>query len=355
MTWGNKLSLSIFGESHGSGVGIVIDGFPSGLLLDLNFIKNEMKRRSPGNNPFGTPRHEDDEFEILSGYFNNCTTGAPLCIFIRNKNTISSDYDELAYKMRPSHSDYGAFIKFNGFNDYRGGGSFSARVTAGLVFAGAICKQILNSKNIFVGSHILSVGNIHDSSFNDSNLNCNVFNDLSSSNLPLLEKSNFKKIENLINDLKSDEDSIGGILECAIINVPAGIGRPFFDSIESSISSLAFSLPGVKGIEFGDGFDISYKKGSIANDSMYYEHGIVKTHSNNNGGIVGGLTNGSPIIFKTAFKPTSSIGTIQNTINVKDKSNVKLKITGRHDPCIAIRAIPLIESIGAIAIVNELL
>lgn len=350
--WGNKIKISIFGESHGNAIGINIDGLPSGLELDLQDIAYEMRRRAPGKSPLSTARSEDDIPEILSGYFNGKTTGTPLCAIIRNTNTRSKDYSLLKDVMRPGHADYSGNIRYNGFNDYRGGGHFSGRITAPLVFAGAICKQILKEKGIIISAHVKSIKDIKDKSFLDVDLDLSFLKSLKSFELPLIDKSIEEKMRSEILQAKEDMDSVGGTIECGVFGVKAGIGEPFFDSVESTLAHLLFSVPAVKGIEFGRGFDLTYMRGSEANDEIYYEAGEVKTRTNNNGGILGGIGNGMPIIFTAAIKPTSSIGKEQNTINIKNKENTILKVEGRHDPCIVQRALPVIEAVTAIAMVE---
>lgn len=348
--WGNKIKVSIFGESHGNAIGINIDGLPSGLELNLDDIAYEMRRRAPGKSPLSTARSEDDIPEILSGYFNGKTTGTPLCAIIRNTNTRSKDYSLLKDVMRPGHADYSGNIRYNGFNDYRGGGHFSGRITAPLVFAGAVCKQILKEKGIIVAAHVKSIKNIKDKSFIDSTLDLNYLNSLKGFELPLIDKSIEENMRKEILEAKEDMDSVGGTVECGVFGISAGVGNPFFDSVESTLAHLLFSVPAVKGVEFGRGFELTSMRGSEANDEIYYEGGVVKTKTNNNGGILGGITNGMPIILTTAIKPTSSIGKKQNTINIGSKENTILKVEGRHDPCIVQRAIPVIEAVTAIAI-----
>lgn len=348
--WGNKIKISIFGESHGNAIGINIDGLPSGLELNLDDIAYEMRRRAPGKSPLSTARSEDDIPEILSGYFNGKTTGTPLCAIIRNTNTRSKDYSLLKDVMRPGHADYSGNIRYNGFNDYRGGGHFSGRITAPLVFAGAVCKQILKEKGIIVAAHVKSIKNVKDKSFIDSTLDLNYLNSLKSFELPLIDKSIEENMRKEILEAKEDMDSVGGTIECGVFGISAGVGNPFFDSVESTLAHLLFSVPAVKGVEFGRGFELTSMRGSEANDEIYYEDGVVKTKTNNNGGILGGITNGMPIIFTTAIKPTSSIGKEQNTINIGSKENTILKVEGRHDPCIVQRAIPVVEAVTAIAI-----
>lgn len=345
--WGENIKYSIFGESHGEAIGIVIDGLPSGVDIDLHLIRKEMKRRAPGINEFSTTRKELDQFEILSGYFNGYTTGAPLSMIIYNKNQRSSDYERDKVFIRPSHVDYTAYLKYNGFNDYRGGGHFSGRLTAPLVFAGAIAKQIIEKKGIKVGSHIYSIGNILDKPFEELDLNEQIIDKLSNTQFPVIDRLKSENMKNLILNVKEDGDSIGGIVECVILNLPPGLGSPFFDSLESKLAHILFSIPAVKGVEFGAGFKISYMKGSEANDEFYIEDDKIKTVTNNNGGILGGISNGMPIIFRVAFKPTPSIAKTQNTVDINSKKNTTIEIQGRHDPCIVQRAIPVVEAVAA--------
>ena len=352
--WGSKIKISIFGESHGNAIGINIDGLPSGLELNLEDIAYEMRRRAPGKSPLSTARSEEDIPEILSGYFNGKTTGTPLCAIIRNTNTRSKDYSLLKDVMRPGHADYSGNIRYNGFNDYRGGGHFSGRITAPLVFAGAICKQILKEKGIVVAAHVKSIKDIKDKSFLDSDIDLNSVEALKTFELPLIDKSIEENMRKEILEAKEDMDSVGGTIECGVFGINPGVGDPFFDSVESTLAHLLFSVPAVKGVEFGRGFELTNMRGSEANDEIYYEDGKVKTRTNNNGGILGGITNGMPIIFTTAIKPTSSIGKEQKTVNINTKENTILKVEGRHDPCIVQRAIPVIEAVTAIGILELL-
>ena len=352
--FGNNIKLSIFGESHGNAIGITIDGLPSGFNIDLDKINFEMERRAPGRNNLSTARKEGDKVEILSGIFNEKTTGTPLCGIIKNSDKRSKDYSKLKNLMRPGHADYTGFVKYSGFNDYRGGGHFSGRITAPIVFAGSICKQILEEKGIKIVSHIKSIYNIEDDSFDYTNISDELINSLPKEELPLINKSLEEKIREKILNAKRSGDSVGGVIECAIINVNPGIGDPFFDSVESVLAHLLFSVPAVKGVEFGEGFNITKLMGSKANDEFYYEENKVKTKTNNNGGILGGITNGMPIVFKVAIKPTASILKPQHTINIQEKIEEELNIEGRHDPCIVQRALPVIESVAAIGILELL-
>lgn len=351
-TWGNNIRLTIFGESHGEAIGVVIDGIPAGIKLDLDYIKKEMKRRAPGNNNISTPRKEKDLFNIVSGYFNDYTTGTPLTCIIYNTNQHSRDYDKIKSVMRPGHADYTGYIRYNGHNDYRGGGHFSGRITAPLVFAGAIAKQLLLKRNIKIVSHVKSIGTIKDKSYRDIVIHDELIDMLPLEEIPVLEKGIDQLMRELILKAKEQDDSVGGIIETAIINIPAGIGSPFFDSIESKLSQLLFSIPAVKGVEFGEGFNISSMKGSQANDQYYIEDGVIKTDTNNNGGVLGGITNGMPIVFSTAFKPTPSIGKTQKTVDISTMENVETSTQGRHDPCIVPRAVPVVESVSALALLE---
>lgn len=351
--WGNSIKLSIFGESHGKAIGITIDGLKAGIELDIDYIKNQMQRRAPGSSLLSTPRKEGDNFEILSGFFNGKTTGTPLCAVIYNQNTISKDYEITKNLMRPGHADYTGHVRYDGFNDYRGGGHFSGRLTAPIVFAGAVCRQILESKNIIIGSHIKSVGEIKEHNFNLKDLNEEMLIELSKDEFPVLDnKSKVTMIDSILK-AKEEGDSVGGIIETAVVNLPTGIGNPFFNSVESTISQLLFSIPAVKGVEFGAGFEIASMKGSESNDEYFIdENKEIKAKSNNNGGVIGGITNGMPLIFRAAIKPTPSISKIQNTVDIEKKENAVLNIKGRHDPCIVPRAVSVIEAVAAIAIVD---
>lgn len=350
--WGNNLKISIFGESHGNGIGITIDGLTPGIELDLDKIDHEMKRRAPGKSVLSTARKESDLPEILSGFFDGKTTGTPLCAIIRNADTRSRDYGKLKDIMRPGHADYTGSIRYNGFNDYRGGGHFSGRITAPLVFAGAICKQVLESKGIKIGAHIRSIKNVKDEAFDYTNISKEQLENLSKVELPLIDPSKEEEMRKVIIDAKRNGDSVGGIVECAIIGIPAGVGNPFFDSVESTLAHLLFSVPAVKGVEFGLGFNITDLYGSESNDDFYYDGDNVKTRTNNNGGILGGITNGMPVVVKAAIKPTSSIVKKQTTINIKEKKEETLIVEGRHDPCIVQRALPVIEAVCAIGIMD---
>lgn len=347
--WGSKIKLTIFGESHSEAIGVVIDNLPAGIKLDIDEINREMARRAPNGGEFSTPRKEGDKVEIVSGYFEGKTTGTPLCGIIRNTNTKSGDYAQLKSVFRPGHSDYGYYLKSGGNNDYRGGGHSSGRLTATLVFCGAICKQLLRKKGIEIGAHIKSIKDISDKTF-DVNIDKEFLKLLTHEVLPLIDKSVYEPMRETILDAKSQGDSVGGCIECAITGLDGGIGEPFFESIESKLASLLFSVPAVKGVQFGKGYELTKMYGSQANDSFEYKDGKVITSTNNNGGILGGLSTGMPIVFDVAIKPTPSIFKEQNTIDVSKKENTKLSLKGRHDSCIVVRAVPVIEAVSAIAV-----
>ncbi|MBU3129761.1 chorismate synthase [Clostridium sp. FP2] len=350
--WGKKIKYSIFGESHGRGIGITIDGLPAGIKLDMDFINNEMQRRAPGKSEFSTTRREGDKVEILSGYFNGYTTGTPLCAVIFNENQNSVDYDKLKDLARPGHADFTGKVKYSGFNDYRGGGHFSGRITAPLVFAGAVARQILFHKGIQIGSHVLSIENVFDNYFDAVNLKNQFLIDILNKDFPVIDDVKGKEMKSIILKAKEESDSVGGIIEAAILNLPCGLGEPFFDSIESNLAQLLFSVPAVKGVEFGSGFDITKLRGSKANDLPYMNKGSVATKTNNNGGINGGISNGMPIVFRVAMKPTPSIAKLQSTIDMDTFEDSEVSITGRHDPCIVLRALPVIEACAAMSILD---
>ncbi|NME35070.1 MULTISPECIES: chorismate synthase [Fusobacterium] len=354
--FGEKIKVTIYGESHGKSIGCIIDGLPAGIQLDFNFINKELERRAPGKNKFSTQRKEKDNFIIESGYFNDRTTGTPLCVRIENNDTQSKDYSILKSLMRPSHGDYPGNIKYKGFNDYRGGGSFSGRITAPLVFVGAISKLILKNYGIYIGAHILSIKDIEDKKFNPLGEDREFLEKLLEKDFPVIDDNKISLMKDEILKAKEEKNSIGGIVECIVNNIPVGLGSPFFDSVESKISHGIFSIPSIKAIEFGEGFNISKLYGNEANDEFYFDKNQkVKTKTNNNGGILGGLTTGMPIIFRVAIKPTPSISLPQNTINITTKENEILEIHGRHDPCIVPRVVPVIEGITAWIILDMIL
>lgn len=356
-TWGNKFKLSIFGESHGNGIGAVIDGLPPGINIDMNQVQHELNRRAASSNPLATPRKEGDQVELLSGVFNGKTTGAPLAGLIRNENTRSGDYSKTKDLMRPGHADYAGNMRFKGFQDYRGGGHFSARLTAPLVFAGAIAKEVLRviHPDIRIGSRIISIGKIKDETINNWKDYEKLINGFKNPGFPLYHPNLEEMMKQEIITAMEEHDSVGGIIEGFITGLKPGIGNPFFESIESRLSSLLFSIPAVKGVTFGAGFELVTKRGSEINDPLQIGDHRIETVTNNNGGINGGISNGMPVVFQVAIKPTPSIGKEQKTINLEKMENATLKIEGRHDPCIIIRAFPVVEAVTAIGMVDFLI
>lgn len=352
-TWGKKIGYTIFGESHGKGIGVTIDGLPPGLALDLDEIRREMGRRAPGQSPLATPRNEKDAFTIWSGFINGKTTGTPLCAIIENRDQKSADYEDIALKFRPGHADYSGYIKYKGFNDIRGGGHFSGRLTATLVFAGAVAKQILREHNIIIGSHIQRIASVSEPVFDGASITEETLTALTHQSFAVVNPAISAQMQDCILAAKADGDSVGGIIETVALNLPAGYGNPFFDSLESTLAHLLFSIPAVKGVEFGTGFAIAELRGSQANDRLHQENGVIKTLTNHNGGIIGGISNGMPLVFRVAIKPTASISLEQETVNA-NKENIKLTIGGRHDPCIVPRAVPVVEAVTAMAILELL-
>lgn len=349
-TFGNNVSITLFGESHGEAIGCVLDGIAPGIEIDEDFIKSQMDKRK-GINSISTLRRESDKVKILSGVFGGKTTGTPIALLIENEAQHSKDYSLTKDIARPSHADFTAECKYHGFQDYRGGGHFSGRITAPIVAAGAICIKALEKKGILIGTHISSCGEIKDRDFAD------LFEDikrLQRSDMPVLDEKAGKEMLRLIEKTRDDLDSVGGILTTAILGVPAGIGEPWFDTVESMLSHALFSIPAVKGVEFGSGFDFAKMKGSDANDSFFIKDGSVKTKTNHNGGVNGGITNGMPIVFSCAVKPTPSIYKAQKTVNFKRNEDTTLEIKGRHDPAIIHRARVVVDSVAAIVICDLL-
>ena len=349
-TFGNNITFTLFGESHGEAVGVVIDGISPGIIVDEEYIADKLARRRPSS-AIDTARREGDKFSILSGVFGGKTTGTPICIVIPNEDTKSADYEKMHGIARPSHADYAAYCKYHGFEDWRGGGHFSGRITAALVAAGAIVMQALEGLGISIGAHILSCGKAYDRHFDD------VISDVASlkdAAFPVLDERSRDMIEREIISAKEALTSVGGVVEAAIVGVPAGVGEPWFDSVEGMLSHALFSLGGVKGVEFGLGFAFADVRGDECNDPFCVEDGRVITSTNNNGGINGGITNGMPIVFSCAVKPTPSIAREQQTVNFLTTENTTLSIVGRHDPAIVRRICPVIESVAAIVIADML-
>ena len=349
---GNKIKISVFGESHGEAIGCVIDGLPNGIKLDFDEINREMARRAPGNDKTATTRKESDTPIILSGVLNDTTTGAPLAMEIKNTNTRSGDYGNLMTVPRPSHSDYPAYVKYNGNNDVRGGGHFSARLTAPIVFAGAVAKQILKAKGITIGAHISKIGSACDDSFDKNNISAEELEVVTHKKFAVIRDESEAEMRACVEAARMNGDSIGGTVECAAIGLPVGLGGNMFDTIESRLSAALFGVPAVKGIQFGAGFDFAEMLGSEANDGYEIKDGKVALLSNNNGGVLGGMTSGAPIVFSVVLKPTPSISIPQKSVNLQTMENETLVVKGRHDPCVVPRAVPVIEGVTAITLLD---
>ena len=352
-TTGEKFKISIFGQSHSEAMGVVIDNLPSGIKIDEEKLSAFMLRRAPGRDKFSTTRKEGDRVKFVSGITQGVTNGAPLCAIIENTNTRSADYENLYDIPRPGHADFAAWSKYGDSRDVSGGGQFSGRLTAPLCIAGGIFKQLLEEKGIYIGAHIASIGSIKDDLFDSVNVNEKDF--VGGKDFPVINDKKGERMQEEILSAKKDADSIGGTVECAITGVPAGIGDTFFGGWEGAISSAVFAIPAVKGIEFGRGFEAAALRGSENNDAFSIKDGKIVTDTNNHGGILGGISSGMPIIFRTAFKPTPSIGKEQKSISLSRKEEVALVINGRHDPCIVKRATVCVEAAAAIAVANKVL
>ncbi len=348
-SFGNNLTVTLFGESHGPYIGAVLDGLSPGILIDDAYIKHQLDLRRPYGK-IATKRVEEDAYDIVSGVYQGRTTGTPLCILIPNTKMHSGDYDE--HMIRPGHADYTANCKFRGFEDHRGGGHFSGRITAALVAAGAIAQRALMEKDIVIGTHILKLQGISDRGFEDLQADIAY---ISEQAFPVFHPAAKEGMEEEILSVAQRGDSIGGILESAILGMPAGVGEPWFDSVEGMLSHALYSIPAIKGVQFGLGFDGCAYYGSEYNDPFRYENEKVVTSSNHNGGINGGITNGMPIIFRTAVKPTPSIYTKQDSIDIKKKENTSIQIKGRHDPAIIHRARVVVDSVSALVMFDLLL
>ncbi len=349
-TFGNNVSVTLFGESHGAAIGAVVDGLPAGIPVSEDFIRHQLSLRRPVGK-ISTPRREADKFRILSGVYNGYTTGTAIAIVIENENTHSSDYSEMRSVARPGHADYTAYCKYKGYEDYRGGGHFSGRITAALVAAGAVIISALRNKGITVGTHIKSVHGVCDRNF--ENIEEDILA-LANKEFAVLDEIVEEQMKNEITKAAEQGDSVGGVLESAVCGLPAGVGEPWFDTLEGCLSHILFSVPAIKGVEFGAGFDISDMYGSEANDCLCYNGEKVITKTNNNGGINGGITNGMPVVFRCAVKPTPTIFKEQETVDFTTKENTVISPKGRHDPCIVHRARVVVDSACAIAVCDML-
>lgn len=350
-TYGESLKLSIFGQSHGAGIGMVLDGIPAGLPVDFEQLQHFLNRRAPGQNVLTTSRKEADVPEILSGIVDGYTCGAPIAALIRNTNTRSGDYDNLKDCPRPGHADFTAQMKYNGYQDANGGGHFSGRLTAPLCIAGGLCKQWLAQKGVRIGARLSSVAGINDSPLDW----CNPDLDRIDSIFPVVDSKAGEKMRAAILHAKEDGDSVGGMIECYVTGLPAGLGEPMFGGMENRIAQIVYGIPAVKGVQFGAGFGSAKLLGSENNDSFTVENGQIITKTNNAGGILGGITTGMPLVFSVAVKPTPSIIKEQQSISLEQMKNASLVVHGRHDPCIAVRAVPVVEAAAAIAIYDAYL
>lgn len=348
------ITVSLFGESHGKGIGVVIDNLPAGEEIDLEEIAAFMARRAPKKDGTSTMRSEKDIPEILSGLYNGKTTGTPLCAVIFNQDQHSSDYGNISHIARPAHADYTGYLRYNGANDPRGGGHFSGRITAPLCFAGAVCAQILKHRSITTGAHILSVKDVFDKSFDPMTVSAEQLEAVKQRSFPVVSDEAEKQMRDIINAARTELDSVGGVVECAAVGFPAGVGSPMMDGLENTIARLIFAIPAVKGLEFGNGFECTKLFGSENNDAFCLSGGRVVTQTNNHGGILGGISSGMPIIFRAAFKPTPSISRPQKSVDFKELSEQELIIKGRHDPCVVPRAVPCVEAALNIALVSAL-
>lgn len=346
-SFGKVFTITSFGESHGRCVGITIDGCPAGLPITEEDIQKEVDKRKPGASIAATRRVEEDKVEILSGVFNGVTTGAPICLLIWNKDVDSSEYDRIRFLPRPGHADYTAFMKYGGFNDYRGGGRFSGRVTATLVMAGAIAKKLLTLNNIEVLAHTIEIGGIKARPRSVAEIRESVKNPLRCADSEVSEE-----MARLIKQVKEAGDSIGGMVEGVALNVPVGLGEPIFDTLEGELAKALFAIPAVKGVEFGAGFSVAQKRGSENNDPFTVSSGKIVTTTNNAGGILGGLSNGMPIVVRVAVKPTPSIARSQETVDLKTMERASLTVRGRHDICIVPRAVAVVEAMMAVTLVD---
>ena len=351
-TYGEMLKLSIFGQSHGKAIGMTLDAIPAGLKVDLDKLQCFLNRRAPGQNDWSTPRKEEDRPDFLSGIVDGYTCGAPIAAVIHNKNTRSGDYANLKDCPRPGHADYTAQIKYGGFQDAAGGGHFSGRLTAPLCIAGGLCIQWLEEMGIRVGARIASIGGVEDDASFDP---LNPCLDTVRTDFPVLTESGAYNMREKIAAAKADGDSVGGVIECAVTGLPAGLGEPMFGGVESRLAQILYGIPAVKAVEFGAGTAAGAMPGSQCNDAYTVLEGTVKTVTNHAGGILGGITNGMPVIFRCTIKPTPSISRVQQSISLSRNDEQDLAIKGRHDPCIVPRAVPVVEAAAAIALFDLIL
>ncbi len=345
-SFGKLFTITSFGESHGRCVGVTIDGCPAGLPLTEEDIQKEADRRRPGASVASTTRAEEDKVEILSGTFNGCTTGAPICLLVWNRDVDSSEYEKRRFLPRPGHADYTAFIKYGGFNDFRGGGRFSGRITATFVMAGAVAKKLLSLIGVEVLAHTVEIGGVKTETKGLDEIRANV----ERNPLKCADLEAAKEMTSVIEKVREEGDSVGGVIEGMVLNVPVGLGEPIFDTLEGELAKALFAIPAVKGVEFGSGFSAARKRGSENNDPFTIKDGKIVTVTNNAGGILGGISNGMPIVVRVAIKPTPSIARSQETVDMKKMQSARLEVKGRHDACIVPRAVPVVESMMAVTL-----
>ena len=348
--YGKNFTVDIFGESHGSAIGCVLNGLPSGISIDLQKIQEFLDRRRAKGEAWATKRKESDVPKILSGFFKGKTTGTPLCAVFENSDTRSKDYD--TGMNRPGHADYTGSIRYKGYGDPRGGGHFSGRLTAPLVFAGAVAQQVLSEKDIFSAVHVKSIAGVYDKALSYTKITKELAEDIKKKPLAVIDDGAAQEMIDKIKEAAKEGDSVGGEIECAVVNVPAGLGSPMMEGIESRLSSLLFAVPAVKSVSFGAGSSFTTMMGSETNDEYVLKDGEITTLTNNNGGVIGGITNGMPIVFSVIVKPTPSINKPQKTVNLETKKEETLQVKGRHDPCIVPRAAAVIEAAAYIAILD---
>ncbi len=355
-TWqGAKLSLSIFGQSHGEAIGMTLDGLPAGEAVDRAELARFLARRAPGQNAWSTKRRETDEAEFLAGLVNDSSCGAPLAAIIRNTNTRSGDYSGLLDVPRPGHADFAAQMKYGGFQDVRGGGHFSGRLTAPLCIAGGICLQSLRRRGIEIAAHLAAVGGVYDQAPDPAKPDMETLKALGQKDFPALNETAAADMQAAIEAARRAGDSVGGLIGCYVTGLPAGLGEPMFDGMENRLAQMLFGIPAVKGVEFGAGFAAAARRGSENNDPFYWDGDAVKTRSNHHGGILGGISSAMPLWFRVAVKPTPSISMPQRSVSLSQRVDTELVIKGRHDPCIAPRAVPCVEAVAALVILDALL
>lgn len=353
--FGENIKVSIFGQSHSEAIGVVVDGLPAGFEVDMDALNAFLARRAPGQGKFTTARKESDLPEFVSGIVDGVTCGAPLCALIRNKDTRSGDYADLRDHPRPSHADYPAYVKFGAAHDIRGGGHFSGRLTAPLCVAGGIALQMLAGRGVRVGAHLCSVGDVQDERFDPVSVGERDFERIAANGFPVLDEMAGARMFDAIERARMDADSIGGTIECAATGLPAGLGDALFGGLEGKLSQALFGIPAVKGVEFGSGFEGARMRGSENNDPFVMQEGSVRTLTNNAGGILGGITTGMPLIMRVAIKPTPSIGRAQRSVSLSEGKPYELTIRGRHDPCIAPRAVPVVEAAVALVLLDMMM